>query len=107
MSKALSASCVSQVVSIGGVPVQDATILSEGVGQSQGVAILEEALVTYLTSNASDIKAAIIALNSMIAKIATVLSSIDAAVMSNANAATIAAIVSENALFLAKKDTLK
>lgn len=105
MSKVLEASCVAGVVTCEGKPVE-ATILSEGIGESSGALILQQALAIYLTSNATDIKESIEALNSMITKITTVLTALDGA-LSSANTATIAQIVAENLEFGLKKDMLK
>ena len=56
MTKMIEAMCVDSMVMADGVVVAEAEILSEGVGASEGVIILDEDRVTYLTSNAADIK---------------------------------------------------
>jgi hypothetical protein len=57
MSKILKATCAAGVVIAEDdeVPV-DADILSEGVGDSEGLLILNKNKATYITSNASDLK---------------------------------------------------
>ncbi len=55
MSKILPATCVGGVVKIEDKPVT-ATILSQGTKSSSGAALMEEESVTYVASNASDIK---------------------------------------------------
>lgn len=106
MSKTLPAECVQSVVSFNGVTIPDAEILSEGNGQSNGIAIIDDDKAYYVTSSATDLKNAIVALNSMITKITNVLSALDGA-LSGSNAAAIAAIVSENTNFGLTKENLK
>lgn len=57
MSKALPASCVGGIVTAGGVPVPAADILSEGVGPSEGVLILDEDEAKYIAKTSPDLKA--------------------------------------------------
>jgi hypothetical protein len=59
MPKVLSASCVGKVVTVESVPITDATILSEGNGSSSGIAVIEQDKTTYISSNATDLKALI------------------------------------------------
>lgn len=78
MSKILDANCVAGVVTSGGVPVPAAEILSEGVGPSSGVLILDEDLAKYVTSNASDLKTTLDQISQALTAIATALTAIDA-----------------------------
>jgi hypothetical protein len=55
LSKILPASCVGSIVTVEGKPVQ-AAILSQGIKSSDGVALFEENEISYVTSNATDIK---------------------------------------------------
>ena len=75
MSKKLIASCEGGKVTIEDLEIV-ATILSEGVAQSSGIALVEQDVVTYLTSNASDIKLLITKSLDAIEKIANVLTAI-------------------------------
>lgn len=59
MTKVLPATCEASVVKIEGKVIAGATILSEGVAASTGVAVIEDEKVSYVTSNASDIKEAL------------------------------------------------
>ncbi len=56
MSKALAATCVGSVVSVGGIPVSVATIFSKGVAQSSGVAFLDEDKAFYFANTAPDLE---------------------------------------------------
>jgi len=77
MSKILEASCVGNVVSIEGAPVE-AEILSEGVGSSTGCALMEKEKIFYITSNASDLKTTLEKAVSAIEKISAALLAIGA-----------------------------
>lgn len=79
MSKILKASCVGNVVKVEDFVIPDADILSEGVGESDGLVFLEDDEATYLTSNASDIKQSLNSIQSALTTIATTLTSIGAA----------------------------
>jgi len=56
MSKTLEASCAAGVVTVEGVPLVGATILSEGVGDSEGIAILDEDKSFYVAKTVPDLK---------------------------------------------------
>lgn len=56
MSKALSATCSNGEVTCEGVVIEDAEILSEGVGESEGVLLLEEGKQTYIAKTSPDLK---------------------------------------------------
>jgi hypothetical protein len=60
MSKALAATCKAQVVTAEGVPVPGAVILSEGVGQSDGVLVLSDGRMFYLAKISPDLKATLV-----------------------------------------------
>lgn len=55
MSKTLNASCTAGVVQVGSVPIV-ADILSEGVGSSEGIAVLDENKAFYLAKITPDLK---------------------------------------------------
>ncbi len=77
MSKVLDAACAAGVVTIDGLPVA-ATILSEGVAPSEGVAILQGEAVTYIANTAPDLKTTIGKLADAITQLTTALAAIDA-----------------------------
>ncbi len=54
MSKTLPATCAAGIVTVEGVPV-DADILSEGVGSSEGVVILDDEEATYIPKTSGDL----------------------------------------------------
>lgn len=78
MSKVLEATCVGGLVTSHGTPVVEADILSQGIGLSSGVLILDDDEATYVTSNASDLKDAISKIASTLDTIGTTLTSIAA-----------------------------
>lgn len=59
MSKILEASCVAGVVTSEGVPVPGATVLSKGVGSSEGLLLIQGSEKTYLTLQAADLETTI------------------------------------------------
>jgi len=77
LSKVLPADCQSQTVKVSGNPVSEADILSEGVGASQGVILIDEDGVYYLTSNAADLKETLDKTVDAINKIADVLTTLE------------------------------
>jgi hypothetical protein len=78
MSKAIEATCVGGVVTAAEVAVPDVNILSAGVGESEGLLILDETDATYITSNAEDIESAIDDIASALNTIASTLTAIAA-----------------------------
>lgn len=112
MSKVLEATCVAGVVTSELVPVPAADILSEGIGPSEGILILDEDNATYVTSNASDIKSALDSIASALTQIATALTLIDAKPMGvlppvPAATANVVAITAIQAQLSALKEILK
>jgi hypothetical protein len=77
MSKMIDATCVGGVVTAEGVPVSVATILSEGVGASTGVLILDEAKTSYIAKTSPDLKTTLEKLSSALTAIASALTAID------------------------------
>ncbi len=59
MSKMLPASCVAGVVTVDGLPIPGAVILSQGVGPSTGVVVIDESTVTYVAMSSPDLKTAL------------------------------------------------
>jgi len=78
MSEVIEASCIAGVVAIEGTYPVAANIISEGVGQSDGLAFIREGQVYYLTSNATDLKTAIEKLVGIVTQLTTALTAIDA-----------------------------
>jgi len=77
MSKILQATCISGVVSYEGFPVE-AEILSEGVGESEGVLILQGDKAFYIASNATDLKTTLEKLTNALTKVTETLTAIGA-----------------------------
>jgi hypothetical protein len=75
LSKIITASCEASVVTADDIAV-DATILSEGIGASEGLLVLDKTNATYLTSNASDLKTAIEKVISALNKVTDTLTAI-------------------------------
>lgn len=78
MSKVLRATCEGGTVTALETEVESARILSEGVGASEGILVLDEERADYLASNASDIKKLLTAIVSALGEVSSALSSIDA-----------------------------
>jgi len=77
LSKILPANCESEEVTIEGQQVE-ASILSEGIGASNGVALIDKEQVTYITSNATDIKTTLEKLTESLDKAVLIFTSIGA-----------------------------
>lgn len=80
MSKVLPATCEDGEVTIEG-QVVEATILSEGVASSAGIAVLEEDKVSYFAKTSPDLKSTLEKLSSALESIASALSSLDGATL--------------------------
>lgn len=71
MSKILSATCQGGIVSIEQIPHSTATILSKGVGSSEGVAILEGEKQTYVANTTPDLETTLEKLIAVLQKLET------------------------------------
>lgn len=91
MSKVLSASCAAGIVTCEGVPVPGVTILSEGVGSSSGVLILQGSSKYYVAKTSPD-------LASIIPDICTILTALDSALGSTQTAAIAALLLKASGL---------
>lgn len=79
MAEVTEASCSGGNVTLeGSYPEPDAEILSEGVGNSDGLAVISNGKIYYLTSNATDLKETIDKLINSITELTTALTAIDA-----------------------------
>lgn len=109
MSKILDATCENNEVTCEGKTITGAVILSEGVGQSSGLLLIEESKKTYVTSNASDLKTTIEKLTDALDKIATILTNIGAGMLGSATAPppTLGADVSELQSISSELENLK
>ena len=108
MAKVLEASCSGGMVTVLGVTISDAIILSSGVGDSQGIAIIDKGTVFYVASSALDLVDLIEKLKETIDQVVTICTGIDSA--TNAPAAQASAIAQLAALgveILALKDLLR
>lgn len=77
MSKVLPATCEDSVVTCEGVPIPSARILSEGIGESEGVLVLEEDRADYIAKTSPDLKATIEKLIAALGNASAALSAID------------------------------
>ncbi len=82
MSKVLAATCAVGIVTAGGLPVPAAEILSEGVGPSSGVLILDEDLAQYIAKTTPDLKSAIGDLSTLLGTVSGSLTTIATALTS-------------------------
>lgn len=76
MSKILDASCTGSVVTCEGKPVPSAIILSEGLGPSTGILIMQNGKQYYVSKTTPDVKEVITQLNDLIPKLLTAFTSI-------------------------------
>lgn len=108
MSKALNASCESGSVTVEGQEIP-ATILSEGVGSSTGIVILDKDKVYYIPNRASDLKDTLTSVVSALQQIATTLTSIGAGMTGPTTAPppTLATDVAQINTLASQLDTLK
>lgn len=112
MSKAIAATCSGGIVKAGSLPVAGALVLSEGVGSSSGVLLLDEGRATYLAKTSEDLKATLEKIAAALSQIATALTAIDAKPVGTlppapGSAAAIAQITSIQAELTALKGVLK
>lgn len=77
MPRALEATCIAGVVKVGSLPVAGVEILSEGVGSSEGVLILDGEKRYYIADTTPDLKTTLEKLASVLTQIATALAAID------------------------------
>jgi hypothetical protein len=108
MSKILEATCEAGVVTSQGVAVE-ATILSEGMGASEGVLVLEGVQASYITSNASDLKTTLEKVVNALTKIGETLTAIGGGMTgpSTAPPPALPANVAEINSLIAELSTLK
>lgn len=111
MSKSLEATCVLGVVTAEGVPVPSATVLSEGVGPSTGVLVLDDEKAFYLAKTSPDLKSTLEQVIAALTQVATSLTTLGAAIPTVTTPPTLAAevanLTSKIALLTALKEVLK
>lgn len=109
MSKVLSASCSQGKVTAEGIVVTTAEILSEGVGSSEGVLILEEDKQTYVAKTSPDLKTTIEKTVAALNKVASILTAIGAGMTGPTTAPppTLATDVTELIATATELETLK
>jgi hypothetical protein len=109
LARIFDASCAAGIVTVEGKPVVPVTILSEGVKPSTGVALLQGNKLSYLTSNASDIKDLIQNMSAILDQIVLALTGIDAVTtVPGSNAAAIALVTTlKTTLLTAQGNLLK
>lgn len=80
MSKILAATCVAGIVKVGALPVLGTEILSQGVGASSGILILQgDDGKYYITNTADDLKSALDSVSAALGSAASALTAINAA----------------------------
>jgi hypothetical protein len=79
MSKILEAQCAEGVVSVGPTIVPEATILGEGVGESEGLLFLDGELKQYLPKTSPDLKSTLESLIESLGNVVAALQAIDGA----------------------------
>jgi len=78
MTRALQATCENNIVKISGLTVEEAQVLSKGIGSSSGVCIISHDKVFYLPNSVSDLESTLTKMAAAITKIATIFTSIGA-----------------------------
>ena len=107
MSKVLDATCVGSVVTVEGKTVE-ADILSQGTASSSGKVLLDGQEATYVTSNASDLEDTIDSIDTILAKIIEIVTTLDGVTVSPGSAAAnIALLTALKVQFALTKDNLK
>lgn len=116
MVKILEAECSAGVVTAEGAPLAGATILSDGVTSSEGIAILDGEQISYIAKTSDDLKAMIEKTAEIVSKIVTMLTAIDVQIpLANGvggtaiapNVATIPELTALNVELQAMKDLLR
>lgn len=108
MAKVLQATCENGQVTCQGQEI-DATILSEGVGSSSGIVVIDEYNVYYVATTSPDLETTLTKTISAIQKIATTLTAIGAGMTGPTTAPppTLAADVTEINGYATDLETLK
>ena len=76
MSKVLEASCVGNVVTCEGLVLDGAEILSEGVGDSEGIVLIDGEKIYYIAKTTPDVADTIEKVAEMLTSIKLILTSI-------------------------------
>ena len=76
MSKILNATCVGGIVTCEGLPVPSAFILSQGVGSSSGVLLMQDDKQYYVALTTPDVNSILVQLTDLIPKLITAFTSI-------------------------------
>jgi hypothetical protein len=107
MARVFQGECESDSVKIEGLEVE-ATILSKGKGESQGLALIDGEKVVYLASSFKDIEDLIDKMGEILDQVVTCLSGIDGATNApGAQAANIAQVTAKKAELLQLKEVLR
>jgi len=108
LTKLLEATCEAQVVKVGTATVSGAQILSEGVAASTGLLFLDGPKSKYVTSSASDVKALITSMVSILDKCLEILTGLDGASTSpGSQSAKIVELTTLKTQLNTSKDNLK
>lgn len=94
MTRIFDAECEDGVVKVAGHVVEPVVILSEGVGESDGLCAVDAEKATYITSNASDLKLALDEIASALGTIANALTAIGAGMPTSTPPPTLGTMVS-------------
>jgi hypothetical protein len=81
MSKMLEATCVGGVVTQGGAPVPGADVLSEGIGASTGVLLLDDDQAVYVAKISPDLKSTLDGLITALTSISSALNALNTATL--------------------------
>lgn len=105
--KLLTATCVGGIVTSGGLPVVGATVLSEGVGPSSGVLLLQDDDgKIYIAKTSGDLNSTLTQLITALDNVASALSAIDVKPVGGTGSAPAPAAASNIAAITAAKVAL-
>ncbi len=113
MSRMLEAACIGGVVTVGALPVVGVTILSEGIGPSTGVLIMQGDELYYVAKTSPDLESTLTSVISALTEIATTLTAIGAGMTGPTTAppptlaVSVASITSKVVELTALKELLK
>lgn len=113
MTRFIDAICTANIVTVSGVPILDAVILSEGIGPSTGILIVSEDKPYYIAKTSGDLSSTIDLITNTLTQLSATISAIiaaltiDKAAFSAGIASTVANIVTLNVQIAALKAALK
>jgi hypothetical protein len=107
MSRILEASCIGGVVKVGAIPVTGVTILSQGVGPSEGVLLMQGEELYYVAKTSPDLEETLTGVIDALTEIASALTALGAGIPLVTTPPTLGASVSTITAKVAELAALK